>query len=329
MRLGVIGTMVWDTIYARDARGSVTEEWGGISYGLAALAVSLPQDWEVMPILKVGGDLAERANFFLRDLPRLDVESGVRAVPEANNRVELRYDPGERRCERLTGGVPAWTWAELRPLIERCDALYVNFISGFEMELATCTQLRRAFAGPIYADLHSLFLSVSASGWRVARALPAWREWLGSFDIVQMNDDEFDLLGSAWGDPWKLAAEVVGPDLRLIAVTMGARGAAYVAAPSFFAGHPLEWARTRGGIVTETPTRSGRVAVEGGERTGDPTGCGDVWGATFFARLLGGDALEVALAAANRMGARNVEHRGASGLHAFLMSQLATGGEVA
>lgn len=329
MRLGVIGTIVWDTIHARDTRGRVSEEWGGISYGLAALAASLPQDWEVMPILKVGRDLSERASLFLRGLPRLDAKSGVWAVPEANNRVELRYDLGERRCERLTGGVPAWTWPELEPLVGRCDALYVNFISGFEMELATSTQLRRMFAGPIYADLHSLFLGVSTSGWRMARALPAWREWLRNFDIVQVNEDEFDLLGSAWGDPWKLAAEVVGPDLRLVVVTMGARGAAYVAAPSFFAGHPLDWARTRGGIVTEKPTRSGRAAVEGGERAGDPTGCGDVWGATFFARLLAGDALEAALAAANRMGARNVEHRGASGLHVFLQGQLAAGGEVA
>ena len=31
-RIGVIGTMVWDVIYGRDARDAPIEEWGGIAY---------------------------------------------------------------------------------------------------------------------------------------------------------------------------------------------------------------------------------------------------------------------------------------------------------
>ena len=73
-----------------------------------------------------------------------------------NNRVVLRYQSAERRCERMTGGVPGWTWAELGPMVRDLDALYVNFISGFEMELGTAQALRQGFRGPIYADLHSL-----------------------------------------------------------------------------------------------------------------------------------------------------------------------------
>jgi sugar/nucleoside kinase (ribokinase family) len=47
---------------------------------------------------------------------------------------------------------------------------------------------------------------------------------------------------------------------------------------------------------------------------GDPTGCGDVWGATYFSRLLAGDNLGDAILAAHRAAARNVGHRGATGL---------------
>src|SRR4030095_8428042 len=47
---------------------------------------------------------------------------------------------------------------------------------------------------------------------------------------------------------------------------------------------------------------------------GDPTGCGDVWGATYFSRLLAGDNLSGAIRAAHAAAARNVAHRGASGL---------------
>ena len=55
--------------------------------------------------------------------------------PHPNNRVELRYQSAERRSEVLTGGVPPWTWIGLTPLLRDLDALYVNFISGMEMDL--------------------------------------------------------------------------------------------------------------------------------------------------------------------------------------------------
>jgi sugar/nucleoside kinase (ribokinase family) len=62
--------------------------------------------------------------------------------------------------------------------------------------------------------------------------------------------------------------------------------------------------------------------VTGGD--GDPTGCGDVWGATFFLRLLYGRDLVGALRDANAAAARNVLHRGATGLREHLLGQLGT-----
>src|ERR1041385_71600 len=46
-RLGVIGSMVWDTIYGRDPAQPAVEEWGGISYSLAALDATLRDDWQI------------------------------------------------------------------------------------------------------------------------------------------------------------------------------------------------------------------------------------------------------------------------------------------
>ncbi len=317
--LGVVGTMVWDRILDRDGRAEPVEEWGGIGYGLAALRAALPADWSILPIVKVGRDLSEEAFRFLREIPGVD-PSGVAIVPEPNNRVELRYESASRRVERLSGGVPPWTWEELAPLVDLCDALYVNFISGFEMTLETARALRAGYRGPMYADLHSLFLGMGWLGRRTPRELPEWGDWLRCFDAVQMNEDEFELLGRAWRDPWHLAAEVVGPDLKLITVTLGARGAAYVAVGDFDV-DPSRWRRPAP-VARMSTARSGHVPVEGGERVGDPTGCGDVWGATFFARLLGGDTLDSGLREANRLAARNVEHRGARGLFLHLSGRL-------
>ena len=325
-RLGVLGTLVWDKIEYRDGRVGQVEEWGGVAYALSAFEAALPDDWEIVPLIKVGSDLSESAWRFLRSFPRIDVDTGIRVVPQPNNQVEIVYEGLERRSERLIGGVPPWLWAELGPLAGTCDALYVNFISGFEMELDTARSLRSAFRGPTYADLHSLFLGVGRSGFRFPQELPSWGAWLCCFDAVQMNSEEFELLGRAMGDPWELAAHSVGPELKLIAVTLGTGGAGYVAGAGFES-DPFLWPQTRHRVATPGPARSGVAPAQGAERVGDPTGCGDVWGATFLARLLGGDKLQSAMNEANRIAAKNVEHRGANGLHRHLRGRLSAEGD--
>jgi sugar/nucleoside kinase (ribokinase family) len=321
--LGVVGTLVWDTIHRPGSPGGPVEEWGGIAYALESLVVSLPEPWTIRPILRVGEDLSEAAYRYLRSLPRVDPELGIVVVPEPNNRVTLTCRDGEPRAERLSGGVPPWTWAELLPRLEGCGALYVNFISGFEMTLETAQALRVGYQGPIWADLHSLFLGVGRMGDRIPRVLPHWAAWLSSFDAVQMNDAEFSLLGQMHGDPWALAASAVGRDLQLVAVTLGARGAGYVAAPGFDA-DPLGWPKLRTRLGVTGPSVSGRIAsqetVMGDDL--DAIGCGDVWGSTVFARLLAGASLDDAMARGNAMAARNMVHRGARGLRHHLDRRL-------
>ena len=324
MRVGVVGTMVWDRIFARDTRRSPVEEWGGISYALSAAEAAAEEDWQIVPIMKVGADLHDRALSFLSNLPKMQLD-GIRVVNEPNNRVELHYFDDERRSEYQRGGVKGWTWEELAPMLPSLDALYVNFISGGELELETARKLRMGFSGPIYADLHSLMLGYDANGLRVPKPSHEWRDWIHCFDIVQVNEDELGLLAHFWGDPWRFAAEVVGDELRLLIVTLGSRGAAYVASPAY-QDNPLEWRRAglhvHKSLSTPGAVASQLVAAESLADPGDPTGCGDVWGATFFFRLLAGDPLNAAMAHANQIAARNVQHRGASGLHHFLKGRL-------
>src|SRR5216684_3265472 len=205
-RLGVIGSMVWDTIHGRDPAQPAVQEWGGISYALAALDAALPEDWRIVPLIKVGRDLAPKANEFLHSLRRTTHDVRFLEVPQPNNRVTLRYESAERRCEQMSGGVPPWTWPELGPLVQDLDAVYVNFISGFEMNLDTAQLLRRGFPGFIYADLHSLFLAKEPDGTRVPSPLPQAPMWFGCFDVIQLNEDEMGQLGS---DPLVIAADAM------------------------------------------------------------------------------------------------------------------------
>ncbi|HYK82859.1 MAG TPA: carbohydrate kinase family protein [Gemmatimonadales bacterium] len=299
-RLGVVGSMVWDTIYGRDPAQPAVEEWGGISYSLAALDATLGPDWQIVPLVKVGRDLAARASSFLRSLEHVAPGARFLEVAVPNNRVTLRYYERERRCEQMSGGVPPWSWPELGPLVADLDAVYVNFISGYEMDLATAECLRRGFPRLLYADLHSLFLGKQADGTRVAQALPNAPAWFGCFDVVQLNEEEVQQLGA---DPLAVAAGALARGCRTLVVTLGSKGAAY------FTGHPVR---------TAVIPAEGTPALEG-----DPTGCGDVFGAAVVASLVAGASLDAALRLGTRMGARNVSHRGASGLRDHLLGKLA------
>ena len=312
-KIGVVGSLVWDVIHGRDPSQGPVEEWGGIAYALAGLDAALPQDWEIVPLIKVGSDMAPQAREFLASLRRLTPGGRCVEVPVANNRVVLHYQSSARRCERMSGGVPGWNWTELGPMVKDLDAVYVNFISGFEMCLGTAGHLRRGFSGPLLADLHSLFLGMSQDGVRVLQPLAEPEQWFSCFDVVQMNEEEMLQLTT---DPLTLAARALGAGVSLLAVTLGPRGAAWVAAPGF-----LRLAdRTR--RAADSGTIQTALAPAPFSEALDTTGCGDVFGATLAARLVAGDASADALAWANRAASRNAGFRGASGLAAHLRGEL-------
>lgn len=301
--------MVWDRIEHPD--GEVVERWGGITYSLAGAAAATPADWTVRPIIRLGGDLAEEGWAFLESVPGLERPGGVVEVDEPNNRVRLLYRDRQHRDEYLTGGVSGWSWDALAPHLEGLDGLYVNMISGFELDHHTARALGDAVPGLRYVDLHSLVLDVGDHGRRVPRSPPHGDAWLQAFDVVQVNERELQIVAGD-ADPGTVAAGAIRDGTRAILVTRGPRGAGWYAREDA----PL---RGRGGAGSgDGPVRSGEVTLPTEAWSGDPTGCGDVWGATCFARLMSGAPLTAAMEAGNRAAARNVDHRGADGLYEHL-----------
>lgn len=326
-RVGVIGTFVWDVIHGRDAARTVVhreapvEEWGGITYALAAFDAALGDGWELVPLVKVGEDLAPRAQDFLRTLRRIAPDAAPIVVPYPTNRVELVYRDAQRRSEVLTGGVPGWSWIGLAPLLHDLDALYVNLIAGWELDLDTLRLVRQRFRGPIYCDLHSLVLGVADDGLRTPHPVPDAAEWCRCVDLLQVNEEEMSMLAH---DPLALSATALSSGVSALVVTLGARGAVYFASPGFNRLADVPQDRGRAWSASPGPARTALVpgAVARVSQGGDPTGCGDVWGATFFSRLLDDDIFTNALQAAMRAAARNVEHRGATGLAHHLRGEL-------
>ena len=341
-KVGILGSLVWDQIHGRDPLAAAVEEWGGVAYALASLNASVAPGWEIVPLIKVGQDLASKAREFLGGLDRVTPGGRCVEVPAPNNRVVLHYYSTERRTERMSGGVPGWTWGELGPMVRDLDALYLNFISGFELTLGTAQALRQGFGGPIYVDLHSLLLGMQHDGVRVPRPLQDAGAWLGCFDVVQLNEDEMRQLSP---DPLSLAVDAIGAGTSLLIVTLAAKGAAYVAAPGFDGWADGRTVGRKGGraegassgdpalsylppfrpsaLPPLTTLRSALIPAPAVDVL-DPTGCGDVFGAAAAARLFAGDSVEAAIRHANAMAARNAAFRGAGGLSRYLRGELVT-----
>src|SRR5258708_25402987 len=219
-RLGVIRTFVSDVIHGRNALSAPVQEWGGITYSLAGLDAALSPDWEIVPLMKVGSDLSSRASEFIRTLRRIAPDAALIEVPYANNRVELRYVSDQRPTETLTGGVPGWSWIGLKPLIDisRLDALYVNFLSGWELDLETSQVLRSYLKGPIYCDFHIKATTVAASGLRVLQPIPNVGQWCECSDLLQLNEDEMSMMAP---DPMAFAASALARRAQWLSVTLG------------------------------------------------------------------------------------------------------------
>jgi hypothetical protein len=300
-------------IHGQPPRSKTCEGWGGIAYALSGFDAALTDGLEIVPIIKVGADLSTRATELLSTLRHRASDARLITVAEPNNRSELRYYSEERRSEFLRGGVPGWSWHELQTVLDsaRLDALYVNFLSGWELSLPIARQLRQHFAGPIYADLHMLTWTVLPSGMRALRTLDDPPAWCECFDFIQVNEDE---MGTLAHDAESLGAMALSQGADCVVVTLGQRGVAYFT--------PADFCRLADlGRVSRNGSRQAGIVPPDLVREGpdvDPTGCGDVWGATFFAKLLAGLDLAEAMRSANRAAGRNAEYQGVNGLIDYL-----------
>ncbi|HYW49816.1 MAG TPA: PfkB family carbohydrate kinase, partial [Gemmatimonadaceae bacterium] len=125
-------------------------------------------------------------------------------------------------------------------------------------------------------------------------------------------------------DPLALAATALASGVHLLCVTLGRKGAVYFAAPGFTrladVATPVPGSAFGAVSTALVPIATDLLDSD----PGDPTGCGDVWGATQFSHLLAGTTFTDAMQLAHRAAARNVRHRGATGLAHYLRGELAT-----
>lgn len=204
----------------------------------------------------------------------------VRHCPSVERipRVHLTIFADAERCERFENldtklEIP---FSELNSY----DAIFINMISGFDINLEDLIKIREVFKGIIYFDVHSLSRGLGSGMVRELRTIPGFINWAARLNIIQANENEVLTL-STKTDVQETAEELLHAGLDTLIVTKGEKGADL---------YYLENGELQ--ILFEPALKTDVI---------NKVGCGDVFGAYYFYNFLKTNdrryALKVAAAA--------------------------------
>jgi hypothetical protein len=259
MKYGIVGHLCLDVIHLPD--GSEVQSYGGIFFSLASLANIVDDDDLIYPVFGVGevdyDEFIERVRYY-----RNVFVDGIFKFPGLTNRVHLFYQDRKERTECSVHIAKPIGFDKIRYLIDvGVDGIFINMISGFDVELGTLKKLRESYRCYIHFDVHSMTLGVDEKNIRYRVRLRDWREWFENVDTVQMNEFESKSIGEpGWGDD-ELAEEVLKLGVKAMVITRANLGATVY-------------------YFDNGPKRADLKAYD--VEVVDPTGCGDVFGSAFF-----------------------------------------------
>ncbi len=295
MKIVVAGTVNRDVIRFPD--GNIIESLGGALYSILTLAAAALQGWEILPIANVGEDIYPRLLEIMSQYSNINPE-GLKKVNYPNNTVYLQLSPGQEREEHTDLKLPPIKYCQLEPHLD-CNALMLNFTSGFDMEVTTAENALKERKRLAYIDLHSLTLGLDSQRRRFQRKIPDWRRWTQGADFIQLT------AGEAWSlfpdnllEPDNLPAavgEAIGKTARVACLmTDGERG-----------------------VDIFTGTGQFHREAKAVENPVDTTGCGDVFGAAFLVKYLMTSNIDAALDYGIHCAAIKCRFRGAEKLRAL------------
>lgn len=282
MRLGIIGHPCIDEVVlaGRNAQDPV-RSLGGIFYSYAAmerLMIDLGSfDDRFLSLTWLSESDRSLLEPFLTRLQRVDMRSGLWPTTSLTNRVQLVYPEHGERTEHCPNVLPPLSTNELTPqLVSSIDGLFVNMISGFDLTIDTLeVALQNASKKPfVHLDVHALILGDLSIGeesrfgsGRKPKGVTDSKRWLSAIDSVQLNELEM-----RWfGDP-----EITNEEALLHYLSAQAQRPKYVIITRAARGATLY--DLTADAVHHIPAPSVKVI--------NPTGSGDVFGATFIFALL-------------------------------------------
>ena len=288
---------VWDVIHGRDPRDAPVEEWGGITYALrrarrgAAGRLGDRADHQGRATTSRRAR-ASSSRALRRIAPDAALDRGARtrttAWSCATTSDERRSEQPHRRRARRGAGSGS----------SRCSTRPRRALHQPHQRLRARPRDRAARSGSTFAARSTATCTrcccaVQPDGLRTPQPLPNVAAWCRCFDLLQVNEDEMAMMAP---DPMALAATALATGVRCLARDARAARRGVLRGARASSGSPTSRARAPlGAALGPDAHRAGSRSAERRMTTGDPTGCGDVWGATYFSRLLAGDKLADAM----------------------------------
>jgi len=174
-------------------------------------------------------------------------------------RVHLTIHNVEERCERFENLNTKLVLPSVD--LNSFDGIFINMISGFELDAADLAALRKDYRGPIYFDVHSLARGVTEDKVRNHRRIEGFEEWAKNLDLIQANENEVLTLSDKTIET-EIAAEVLATGAKALLVTKGEKGARL---------YTIEGGELFSMFVLAVKTEAK-----------NKVGCGDIFGAYFF-----------------------------------------------
>ena len=290
MRVIVIGEPCVDVIHKAD--GKVYNEHGGISYSITASGM-LEDGIQTVPIIGLSREDRPYFERLFAELSNVDY-SGFYETEVPVRRVDIFYEDENNRRECSTQPIEPTPFEKIAPFLP-AEGIHVNLISGDDITLSTLEKVRAAAPlAHIHLDLHNMVMSRMHDGKRVRGAREDFLEWCNYADTVQLNEDEARVIDSTEPSNSALAAKILAGPTKAVVISYAEKGLAL-------------FEKGAEGLVEHFFPPKVTAVV-------DPTGSGDVFGATFLHAMLCGKSFSQAAEFGIEMAVRKVGAAGPGGL---------------
>ena len=301
LKITVIGHLARDYFHLKDSSGieQVSEAWGGIYYSISTLSALFSADDRVIPVFGIHEDEYDAMLERLQRFGNVDTR-GVFKTKEPVNEVHFFGDHSSERVEcskHIASPIP---FQRIKPFLD-VHGVLINMASGFDILLETLDAIRmnvRDDGIPIHFDFHSLTLGVDEELKRFRRPLSDWRRWCFMLHTIQVTEEEAAHLTAERYDETTLINQMMPLMVSGLVITRGERGAT---------------------LIRQEHKKLFRHDIPGLEVPAvvDTIGCGDVFGAAFFAEYLKTKDLVQAAEAGNKAASMKSTFRGPEGLEAL------------
>lgn len=272
MKILIIGHTVEDHIIFHGEEQEVKP--GGIFYSASAFHFLKNAEDEIFLCTSIQKENYNLFEFIYKNFNH-EYFSYVEKIPVIHLNVfekKERHERYENITDKLTVPFEA---------LNKFDGIFINMITGFDINVEDLQQIRKNYNGLIYLDVHSLARGIDDNYRRDFRKIPEVDNWISSVDILQANDHELCTLSEKISEK-EIAEELLQCGIKIVLVTKGERGAS------------LYTMKNEKVISLTIPA----IQVE----TKNKVGCGDVFGAAFFSSYIKDKKMEKAFTLANIAG---------------------------